>query len=152
MPVEIKESDIWFTPREILDPLGHFDLDPCNSMPDQFPTASKHFGPDIDGLSQPWEGRVWLNPPFSNIPPWLKRMREHGNGIALVFSRTDSKWFSDAVKAAGGVFAFQGRTQFTRPTLKVSRCPFGCVLFPFGQSNRDAILRAGFKGVWLSAN
>jgi hypothetical protein len=45
-----------------------------------------------DGLKQEWKGRVWLNPPYSRplIECFVKRMAEHGNGIALLFNRCDS--------------------------------------------------------------
>lgn len=77
------DKDAWFTPRSILDELGKFDLDPANSTPENHPTADKHFGPAEDGLIQDWTGRVWLNPPFSNARPFIEKLIEHGDGIAL---------------------------------------------------------------------
>jgi hypothetical protein len=44
-----------------------------------------------DGLLQPWEGRVWMNPPFSNPTPWVDRWLEHRNGVALL-PVTRGKW------------------------------------------------------------
>ena len=146
-------SDCWYTPRWLLDALGPFDLDPANSEPDRFPTAKRHLGPDVDGLSQPWGGdeRIWLNPPFSNARPWIDRLAEHGNGIALVFCRSDAVWFHRAVQSAGGMFMMKGRVQFTRPDGSGSRCPLGCVLLPFGANNRAAIRKAKLQGVWCDA-
>lgn len=141
-------SDEWYTPPEIVESLGAFDLDPATS-----PLAPKHakrrfFAAD-DGLSKKWTGRVWLNPPFSDARPWIDRLREHGNGIALVFARTDAKWFIEAISNAGFVFMMLGRVRFLRPERTPSRCPLGCVLIPFGAANIDAIKRSGIRGVML---
>lgn len=34
-----------------------------------------------DGLSMPWEGRVWMNPPFSRPEPWVDKFIAHRNGV-----------------------------------------------------------------------
>lgn len=53
------QSDIWLTPRHIIEALGPFDLDPCAApSPRPWPTAAVHY--DItqgeDGLMLPWGG------------------------------------------------------------------------------------------------
>ena len=144
-------SDCWFTPRSLIDSLGRFDTDPCNSMPGQFPTAATHYGPAEDGLSKEWAGRVWLNPPFSDARPWVEKLSKHGNGILLCFARVDAVWFQRAVAAAGAVFFMKGRVEFSRPTGRGSRCPLGCVLIPFGSENRAAIKAAELPGIFLVA-
>lgn len=121
-------------------------------MPAQFPTALKHYGPDVDGLSQTWVGRVWLNPPFSNARPWVQRLIEHGNGIALVFFRSDAVWFQHAARAASGLFMLKGRTSFTRPGGRLSRCPLGCALLAFGAHNAVALRKLPLTlGMFLQA-
>ena len=84
-------TDEWYTPKWIIDALGSFDLDPC-APSEQFYTADKCYTKEMDGLYQEWEGRVWLNPPYKNplIGKFMKRLAEHGNGIALVFNRMDT--------------------------------------------------------------
>ena len=101
----------WVTPKWILDALGEFDLDPCT--PDEMPweTALRRYTKFDDGLIQPWEGRVWLNPPFDKRGRWsfLKRMVEHGNGIALVSASTETEWFKEWVWKE----VHEGRLDFT---------------------------------------
>lgn len=143
------DKDAWFTPRSILDELGKFDLDPANSTPENHPTADKHFGPAEDGLIQDWTGRVWLNPPFSNARPFIEKLIEHGDGIALVFCRVDALWFQKAAAAADLVLFIAGRISFVRPDGKLSRCPLGCVLLAFGVSNAAVLSNAKIKGLLM---
>lgn len=145
------DSDEWYTPPHIIQSLGEFDLDPAIG-PLAPRTAAASYGPDVNGLTMPWFGRVWLNPPFSGAAPWIDRLREHGNGIALVFSRTDAKWFQQAVQAAGCMFAMHGRIAFSRPAhceKSKARCPLGCVLIPFGAANVEAVRSCGLDGIFL---
>ena len=102
-------SDIWLSPPEVVSALGPFDLDPCAAPePRPWATAAKHY--DItrgeDGLTLPWFGAVWLNPPYSDPASWLKLLAEHGDGVALTFARTSSGWFAEEIfdKAAGLYF------------------------------------------------
>ena len=150
VPAFLRSSDEWYTPPEIVKALGVFDLDPSTS-----PLAPRHarkqYFAEHNGLAQQWAGRVWLNPPFSDARPWINKLREHGNGIALVFARTDARWFQEAITAAGCVFLMHGRIPFHRPnSAERSRCPLGCVLIPFGPNNLIAIAKSGLRGVLLN--
>jgi hypothetical protein len=107
-------SDEWYTPKWILQSLGRFDLDPCG-VPHKR-TAIRTMDIALDGMSQPWEGRVWLNPPYSEIAIWMMRMAHHHYGTALVFARTETEWFHASVweKASACLF-LRGRVSFERP-------------------------------------
>ena len=92
-------TDEWYTPKEIIDALGTFDLDPCAPVNPLWQTADVMYNKNDNGLSKEWFGRVWLNPPYSRplIEQFVKRLAEHGNGIALLFNRCDSKMFQDII-------------------------------------------------------
>jgi hypothetical protein len=63
-------------------------------------------GTRTDGLTNPWFGFVWMNPPFggrNGLEPWLARFFAHGNGIALTPDRTSAPWFRRAAAAADAV-------------------------------------------------
>ena len=105
----------WYTPPELFRALGlSFDLDPA-SPPGGLPwvPAARHFSIDDDGLNRPWQGRVWLNPPYGRrVGAWLDRLAAHGDGLALVFARTDTAWFERAFRAATAVCFIRGRLHF----------------------------------------
>jgi hypothetical protein len=87
-------SDDYYTPPWVFEALGlEFDLDPC-SPPELIPwiPVKERYTLADDGLVQPWHGRVWLNPPYSNPTPWMELFREHGNGVALIPS-SKGAWF-----------------------------------------------------------
>lgn len=44
--------------------------------------------PEQDGLLLPWEGRVWLNPPFSILLKFCEKFVEHGDGIIILNGRS----------------------------------------------------------------
>jgi hypothetical protein len=110
------KNDEWLTPPEILEALGPFDLDPCAPVNRPWPMASRHYTIQDDGLMKPWEGRVWLNPPYGlQAERWLRRLAEHGNGIALIFARTETEaFFSQVWERATGLLFIRGRLTFYR--------------------------------------
>lgn len=112
-------KDEWLTPPEIIDALGgadSFDLDPCAPVVRPWPMAKAHYTVLDNGLIKPWFGRVWFNPPYGGpkiIGPWMRRMVEHGRGIALIFARTETDLYFDTVwNRAAGVLFLQGRLYF----------------------------------------
>ena len=92
-------TDEWYTPKEILEALGIFDLDPCAPLTPLWNTAAVMYNKNDDGLSKQWFGRVWLNHPYSRplINKFVEKMAAHNNGIALLFNRCDSRLFQDCV-------------------------------------------------------
>ena len=106
----------WLTPPEIIHALGPFDLDPCSPTVRPYETARHYYTKNDDGLSQDWFGHVWLNPPYGNETiHWVRRLAEHGNGIALLFARTETKTFFPWVwDYADAIFFLQGRLYFHR--------------------------------------
>jgi len=107
----------WFTPPSIFEALGiGFDLDPAapvGGVP--WVPAAAHFSRKDDGLARPWTGRVWLNPPYGrDVGGWMRRMVAHGDGLALLFARTDTRWFAQSMAHATAVCFIAGRLRFRR--------------------------------------
>ena len=107
-------TDEWLTPPFVIQDLGPFDLDPCSPKDRPWDTAKKHFTIDDDGLLLPWEGLVWLNPPYGpRTGDWLKKLSEHNNGIALIFARTETEMFHKyAWEKAKAMLFLKGRLFF----------------------------------------
>jgi len=133
------ESNIWFTPKSILDKLGSFDLDPCSSSFRPFDIANRHYCLDRghDGLQFSWEGRVFMNPPYGkSTGAWLDKLCKHNNGIALVFASFETSWGQRHLRLADGVFIIKGRVSFIREDLsKSNNAGKGSCLFIYGREN-----------------
>jgi hypothetical protein len=90
---EMLTKDDYYTPKEVFDRLAlRFDLDVC-APPGGVPwiPADKFYTLEDDGLSKQWEGRVWMNPPYSKATEWVRRFIAHRHGIALV-GHAKSAW------------------------------------------------------------
>jgi hypothetical protein len=82
------------TPPSLVIKLGIFDLDPCSPINAPFLHAKTNFTTLDNGLAKKWFGRVYLNPPYGRgMELWLEKLKFHGNGIALIFARTETKCF-----------------------------------------------------------
>lgn len=94
MPQTTRTSDDYWTPKWLFDALGLvFDIDvACPPEGPAHTPCKRFFTQADDGLAQPWEGRVFMNPPFSNTAPWVNKWVEHGNGIALLPAVKETKW------------------------------------------------------------
>lgn len=147
-------TDEWLTPPEILRPLGQFDLDPSSAIGQLWMTASTMYTVQDDGLSKPWFGRVWLNPPYARkIGKWMDRLASHGNGIALTFARTDTAWFHRAVWGkADAVLFLRGRIRFMKPdgSRPIGTCGGPSVLIAYGKDNVASLERSGLAGAFLA--
>jgi hypothetical protein len=98
-----------------------------------------------DGLTAEWEGRVWLNPPYSfEAWVWLEKLAAHGRGTALIFARTETAGFVEQVwgKATGLLF-LHGRLHFHYPDGRRAKANSGApsVLVAYGEDDA-AILRS----------
>lgn len=148
-----KETTVeWYTPPYIIQALGTFDLDPCTSET-AFSfnhSASRYYTKEQDGLLKPWDGRIWLNPPYNQptITEFMRRMSIHNNGIALLYNRSDNKMFHDFIfPVADAIFFLQGRIRFFRPDGTQGEQPgSGSVLIAFGKNNTLSIEKSGLKG------
>lgn len=105
----------WLTPPQIVGALGPFDLDPCAPIVQPYRTAARTFTILDDGLAQPWDGRVWLCPPYKTgiVDRWLARLAQHDRGTALIFARTETAAFSRYVwNRASALLFIKGRLWF----------------------------------------
>jgi phage N-6-adenine-methyltransferase len=147
------KSDTWLTPPEIIKALGEFDLDPCCPPVMPWPTAAKYYSKVDDGLSQEWEGRVWLNPPYSKeAVKWLRKLADHGQGTALVFARTETAWFFETVwRKATSVLFLEGRLYFHLPDGSKADGNAGApsCLVAYGEVDDELLISSGIRGHYV---
>lgn len=151
----IADTHVWLTPRYILDALGEFDLDPCSAPdPRAWPTAKSHYTLPVDGLLQPWYGRVWCNPPYGNhVWTWLDRLAAHGCGTALIFARTETSGFISQVwQKASAVLFLHGRISFHRPdgTRADANAGAPSCLVAYGHADAARLSTCGLEGTFVS--
>lgn len=123
----VDQRDLWRTPPALFACLNAefcFQLDAAaaahNALCRKFITAEQNTlkTPWADYLSIP--GYVWLNPPYSDITPFVKKAAaESANQIGtvmLVPADTSVGWFKEAIQTASEVrFITAGRLAFINP-------------------------------------
>jgi hypothetical protein len=146
-------STDWLTPPEWISKLGPFDLDPCASMNQPWPTAATMW--TENGLEQPWTGLVWLNPPYGVpkiIEPWMARMAVSRNGVACIPARTETAcWFRYVWPIAEVVLFTKGRPHFHKPvTGERAKANSGApiALIGYGKKAASRLYASGIDG-WM---
>jgi hypothetical protein len=87
-------KDECYTPKWIFDKLRLiYDLDVASANHELITCpAKKRYTIEDNALEQPWHGRIWMNPPFSKVTPWIERFIEHDNGVGLVPLSSNGRW------------------------------------------------------------
>jgi phage N-6-adenine-methyltransferase len=152
----------WATPDWLLQKLytvfGVFDLDPCSSTHDRRTasvSARIHYTVDDDGLSQPWQRTVFVNPPYGRaIGLWTAKAKsevEVGNArvvVGLVPARTDTTWWHRDVAGSASTSFLRGRLRFGNSE---QSAPFPSALIIWGSNPAELdALRAAFPDAWHS--
>lgn len=115
-------NDVWCTPKWLFDDLNElwkFTLDAACMK--ETALCSKYYTPDDNSLIQDWNNDiVWLNPPYSDLKPWLsKAVESYKSGstvVILVPARTDTQAFQYyAAKECSCICFIKGRLKFVDP-------------------------------------
>lgn len=129
----------WGTPKWLFDWFDkrfHFTLDVCAEPWNA--KCKKFYAEEQNGLLQPWpqRERIWCNPPYDDIAPWVAKSREvtRPNGVLLVPARTDRDWFRDCLREHE-VWFLAKRLRFDAPpgfVGKVTSSGFPIIAVVFG--------------------
>ena len=115
----------WVTPTELLDVLHRvferFDLDPCAPRKSRTQVKARvHFTEDDDGLTLPWKGIVFVNPPYGRgLARWVEKARlevEEKRAkmvMALLPARPDTSYWHEHVVGRAEVYFIRGRLRFS---------------------------------------
>jgi transcriptional regulator with XRE-family HTH domain len=155
-------SETWTTPKELLEPLysvfGTFDLDPCSPTSNGRTApvkAGAYFTETEDGLSLPWFGTVFMNPPYGrSLHNWTAKAKaevEQGNAevvIGLLPARPDTRYWHRDVAGSASVFFLKGRLRFGNAE-QVAPFP-SCLVVWGGSDDLLTKLQTILPGSWLS--
>lgn len=152
----VVSSDEWYTPKWVIDELGPFEIDPCSPAVRPHDTAVRYFTKEDDGLKQEWgTGHVWLNPPYSRslLRPFVEKMAEHNDGIALLKNQVDNLLFQEVIfpRAASMLF-MRHRIKFIQPSGDTGSPFFGSVLVAFGRECDRRLRECNIPGKYVVLN
>lgn len=143
----------WLTPEKYVSPLGRFDLDPCGAPGHTLADRTLLLENGDDGLRDEWLGRVWLNPPYGKLTePFIAKLAEHGDGIALIFARTETgMWFREIWPKADALLFVKGRISFLDADGVQAKANAGApsVLVAYGRNNAEALRASGIDGAFI---
>ena len=138
------DTDQWCTPAFILalarKVLGEIDVDPASNKYAQKTVKAKEWhSKEDDGLTKRWNGRVWLNPPYSKLLVEAfteKLIEEYDVGkvtaaIALYNNNTETGWCQKLLRRFPACFPDR-RIPFEHPEREASGPRQGQVVFYLG--------------------
>jgi DNA N-6-adenine-methyltransferase (Dam)/Protein of unknown function (DUF3102) len=125
LPMRGNGFNEWCTPSDLIANarrvLGTIDLDPASHRYAQkIVRAKRFFTREQDGLSRPWFGKVWCNPPYDrfSIGPFVDKLIGEikagrvSEAIMLTHNHTDALWFRRLADNADVVCFTSGRVKF----------------------------------------
>lgn len=143
----------WYTPPKYTEAarrvMGGIDLDPAsNSVANGFVKADSFYTKEDDGLTKPWYGRVWLNPPYAQ--PLIAQFAEavvskfssgeFEQAVVLVNNATDTKWLQSMMRLCSALCFPEGRIRFMNPKGDPVGAPLQGQVFLYFGGNVESFL------------
>jgi len=124
------EKDNWQTPLWLfqgLDSYFEFDVDVCADENNAL--CQKYFTKQDSCLDKEWGNVNFLNPPYDrDMYVFMEKAKEEWKKgktiVALVPSRTDTRWFHHHVYNKADIFFVKGRLNFELPDKEAMNAPF----------------------------
>lgn len=131
----------WYSPKPIVEAarhvLGRIDLDPAScEVANNVVKARSIYTVREDGLKQPWQGRVFVNPPYSGklISRFIEKLVAHvrdgsvSEAIIVVNAMVEVRWFRTLADASAAICFPAGRVKFWKPGKKTQSAPIGTAI------------------------
>ena len=117
---KIKEYDEWETPKLMFeDACKKYNVKPVLDVcaTEKNHKCDKYLTIDWDGLGQQWKEDFFMNPPYSWVDRWVKHAYyQHSlynvTGMALIYSKTDTRWWHEYIQDLAEVYFIKGRIKF----------------------------------------
>jgi hypothetical protein len=137
----------WYTPPEYTgsarECMGGIDLDPAScEIANRTVGATTYYTLEDDGLSKPWYGRVWLNPPYSRelVKQFCQKLIDSLPHIeaacVLVNNATETGWFQVMGRRCNGICFPRKRIKFLCPAGMRGSPLQGQVILYFGKDEK----------------
>ena len=139
-------SDELFTPKWIFDALNlEFDLDVASSNSPFVEVPAKRFLTIADdSLNQQWVGKVWMNPPFSKVTPWIEKWLAHENGFCLVPLSSNGRWITTLWESKAALTYLPTNMAFIGgQDGKLVKHRWRCSLWAIGHENVESLKASG---------
>jgi hypothetical protein len=139
-----------YTPEKYIESarlvMGSIDMDPAsNEMAQETVKATIYCTKEDNGLDKPWNGNIFLNPPYSHpdikyfVDKLLSELKPKQQAILLTNNNTDTNFFHDAAKQAAAICFTKGRINFLKADGSTSSPTNGQVFFYFGENKSGFI-------------
>lgn len=132
------KSDEHFTPRNVIDAVlelyqNQIDFDSCsNDKENPNVPARNCWTKEDDGLAQVWEGNGYINPPFSLVKEFVKKLLSERTWSQVIFlCKADSRtrWYEWLMDNCNAFCIYRGYMKFGDSETSAM---FSVVLFYFG--------------------
>jgi phage N-6-adenine-methyltransferase len=105
----------------------------CNKKNALLPPVAPRYG---DALTVEWSGRIWCNPPYSNISPWIDKAFESGAYVVMLIPSPNGEERYRRLMEDAFEISIVGRVGFINAAGKeVKGNPRGSSLFIIGDTS-----------------
>ena len=145
-------TDEWYTTAHVFEAMScQFDLDVASPGHEVVPWIPAAQCLTHGGLERPWEGFVWMNPPFgarNGLIPWLDRFSRHAYGVALVPDRTSAPWWQTFAPRMNALLFVSPKIRFIGVDGEPGKSPAqGTTLMALGEKGVTALREATINGL-----